>query len=239
MLEESMPGNRFCTVTPVLRACELDRPPVWEGHRSVTIAEPMDEGPRTSAPEPSGDRVAALRGAGVSEVDVRRLSRVALAVVAVVLVVLAVLLFVAGAHKNSQVTTLQNHGVPVTATVTGCLGQLGGSGSNAAGFTCRGRYHLAGREYDEVIPGNTAYPPGTHLRVVVAHTDPALVSTPHLLATEHPSAGVYVAPTVLLVVAVGLGLVLILGRRRRHPAPAGDPAPVSPPMSRSSSLARP
>src|ERR1700722_7778338 len=81
----------------------------------------------------SPDRpVTTLRGAGV-DVDPRRALQLVIAVCLVALTVVAVVLLLAGMKKNPQAVSLHNHGVPVPVTVSGCLGLLGGSGSNPAG----------------------------------------------------------------------------------------------------------
>jgi len=103
----------------------------------------------------SPDRpVTTLRGAGV-DVDPRRAVRLVLAVCLVAATVVAVLLLVAGVNKNTQATSLHDHGVPVSVTVSGCLGLLGGSGSNPAGYACKGSYAFNGHQYMRAIPGNS------------------------------------------------------------------------------------
>jgi len=162
--------------------------------------------------------VSTLRGAGV-QVDAARAAKVAIALVLVVLVVVAVVLLVAGYRKNAQITELRTHGVPVELTVTHCLGLMGGSGSNVAGYACSGTYSFGGRTYAEDVPDNALHLPGTKVRGVVVSTDPGLFSTPNTLANEHASASVYVAPIVLLLVAAGVvGRLVVRSRRRRTPA---------------------
>jgi hypothetical protein len=132
----------------------------------------------------------------------------------VALAVLVVVLYVAGFQKNAQITRLRRHGVPVEVTVSGCLGLMGGSGSNLAGYDCRGTFTIDGHRYNEAIPGNTFHRPGATLRAVTVPDDPALLSTVRALATEHPSQSVFILPTILLVVlAFGVGA---LDLRRRH-----------------------
>jgi hypothetical protein len=109
--------------------------------------------------------------------------------------------------------------VPVPFTVTSCLGLLGGSGSNAAGYACRGTFTLDGHRYDEPIPGNTDHPPGTVLRAVTVPGDPALVRTERDLAGEQTSAKVFVFPTVLLLVLFLLIGVLLFRRRQNERVP--------------------
>jgi hypothetical protein len=178
-----------------------------------------------SAEEPTTDeRVSALRGAGVAQFDRRRLVAVALVLLVVGLAVVSAGFYVGGAHKNAQVADLKDHGVPVELTVTGCLGLLGGSGSNVAGYACRGAYTLDGHRHVEQIPGNTLYPPGTRVRGVAVPGDPGLVSTARIVAGEQVSNGVYILPSVLAaldVVAVAGALVL---RRRTARTAASPPA---------------
>jgi hypothetical protein len=153
--------------------------------------------------------------AGSVDIDARRIGRAIGVLLLVALVVVAVVLAVAGAQKNNQINRLRSDGVPVTITVSSCLGLLGGSGSNAAGYTCRGTFTVAGHRYTESIPGtNTLYPPGTTIRAVRVPGDPALIAPDKVLATEHASGRVYLLPAVLLV-AAGLLVGLALYARKR------------------------
>jgi hypothetical protein len=161
------------------------------------------------------ERIGTLRGAGV-EADVRRVGRVVVGVCLVALAALVVVLFTAGADKNAQITRLRQHGVRVAVTVSGCLGLLGGSGSNAAGYACHGTFTLDGRRYSEAIPGNTFYRPRATVRAVTDPADPGLLSTAAMVATERPSLTVFILPgTLLALLALLAGVVL---RRRRQPS---------------------
>jgi hypothetical protein len=172
-----------------------------------------------------------LRGAGV-DVDIRRVGQVVIGICLVGVAVLGVILLVAGFHKNAQITSLRQSGVPVEIKVTGCMGLLGGSGSNAAGYDCRGTFTLDGQSYTENLPGNSLQVPGTTLRGISVPGDPALVSTPSVVAAEHPSWTVFVLPVILLVlVAAILGGLFIRRRRvrgttRADRIPAGSPSPA-------------
>jgi hypothetical protein len=159
-------------------------------------------------------RIGALRGASV-QFDPRRLVPIALTVLLATLAVLAVVFTVAGVHSNNQIDRLHHDGVPVTVTVTGCLGQLGGSGSNAAGYSCNGRYTLSGHVYTEPLPGSALHPPGSKIAAVAVPDDPALVSPVSVEGNQQSSAGVFVLPAVLGGLFVVLLAVLML-RRRRH-----------------------
>ena len=156
-----------------------------------------------------------LRGAGVVT-DVRRVGRIAVGLCLVGLAALTVVLFASGFDKNAQIARLHRDGVPVLVTSTGCTGLLGGSGSNPVGYACRGTFTVAGHRYDEPLPGNTLYPPGSTLRAVTVPDEPALVTPVRLAATEHTSATVFVLPTVLVVLLAAL-VGLALGHRR-HPS---------------------
>ena len=152
-----------------------------------------------------GKRVAALRGATV-DVDMHRAGQVVAGLCVLALATTGLVLLVAGVQKNAQITRLHQQGVAVEATVTRCIGLMGGSGSNAAGYECTATFTLNRHRYNDAIPGNTLFAPGTSLRAVVVPGDPALLSTPRALATEHSSWRVFILPAALLVL-----LVLFLG----------------------------
>lgn len=180
----------------------------------------------------SDHRVSSLRGAGVAQFDRRRLVRAAAAVLVVGLAAGSVALYVAGARKNAQITDLREHGVGVEITITGCLGLLGGSGSNDAGYACRGAFVLGGRRHVETIPGDTLYPPGTKVDAVAVPGDPGVVATAQAVAVERPSSSVYVLPSVLAALDVVLLAGLVLRWRResglarpRARRLAGQPVP--------------
>ncbi len=147
--------------------------------------------------------------------DIRRVGRVVAVLCLVALAGLAVALFAAGAHQNQQDNRLHRDGVTVDLRVSGCTGQLGGSGSNAAGYSCRGSFTLGGHRYDEAIPGSSFHTPGSTLRVVTVPGDPALVSPVGVLAGEHASWRVFLLPAGLLVVLLLLVGAIVLRRRRR------------------------
>jgi len=208
-----MQVGRFRTITAVLPAREQERP------RYEPISGKLHHYDRriVAGPTPGetgqSQRVGTLRGAGV-EVETRRVGQAFLVLVVVGLAVLVVILSLAGFRKNSQITRLQQHGVPVEVTVSSCLGLLGGSGSNPAGYACRGTFTIDGHRYADNIPGNVQRLPGTKVRAVTVRDDPGLLETAHTLADEHPSGTVYIVPTILLVVLALLLAAIAL--RRRH-----------------------
>ena len=132
------------------------------------------------------------------------------------LAVVSAVLFVAGADKNAQINELRDHGAWVGVTVSSCLGLLGGSGSNAAGDSCRGTYSFGGRRYEEAIPGNVRRTPGSSLAGIVASDDPQLLSTPARVRAEHASWHVFIAPSVLALLFVATVAVIALRWRLRR-----------------------
>ena len=159
------------------------------------------------------------------QIDGRRVARVLVGVVLVTLAVLVVVFTIVGVHQNQQDDRLHNDGVPVTFKVGGCLGLLGGSGSNAAGYSCRGSYTLDGHRYDERLPGNDFHRPGSTVPAIAVPGDPALVSPTTMVETEHSSAGVYVVPAILLVILLLLvGLLIVLRRRQQRNETGTEPA---------------
>ena len=157
-------------------------------------------------------RVGTLRGATVS-FNPRRLVQGALALALVTLTVTAIVLAVAGIHSNDQINRLQTQGQPVTVTVTGCLGLLGGSGSNDAGYSCNGTYQMAGHAHREPLPGSTFYRPGAKVPSVAVPGDPALVSSVAVVNAQQASNGVFIVPIVLGVILLALIAVLVLRNR--------------------------
>jgi hypothetical protein len=164
----------------------------------------------------SQEPVSTLRGPSVGQVNVRKIGQLLAGLGVVALVVLIIVFLLAGVHRNSQISNLQQHGVAVNMRVSGCLAQIGGSGSNVAGYSCQGTLSVHGHRYTEAIPGLTHYSTGQILRVIVAPSDPALLSQANALAGEHTSSSVFILPVVLFVVLVLLLAGLV--RKRRHGA---------------------
>jgi hypothetical protein len=199
----------------------------WPMTPSEQMAPEAPASRRRSAPpadvDASRDPIMTLRGAGV-EADSRRVGRLVVGAGLVALTVLAIVLLAAGVQKNAQISSLRGRGVVVDATVSGCLGLMGGSGSNAAGYDCRGSFALDGRRYNEALPGSSLHAPGATLRIVTVPGDPSLVATIRDVATERPSSRVFVLPAILFG---ALGLIvtaLVLKRRGSLTARPDSPA---------------
>ena len=182
------------------------------------------------AAEPAPDQpLTRLRGASV-DIDGGRAAEFVLGACLLAVAVAAVILLIAGVQKNNQIDSLRDHGVPVAVHVDKCVGLLGGSGSNGAGYACTGSYTVGRRHLQEAIPGNGLLAPGAVIRGVTVVDDPALLSTPAQLATEHASWNVYLAPAILFVVLIVLAALFVVRHRRR--AAGGAPAETAPMASR-------
>lgn len=174
--------------------------------RNETAAE-------NAASRTGSEPVSTLRGASAA-VDPRRAAQVAVGLVLAALAVVGIVFIVVGVNKNDQINELKGQGVHVTYVVSKCLGQLGGSGSNAVGYSCQGSYEVDGHRYDETLPGSSNYGPGTRVAAIAVPSDPTLLSTPAIVASEQSSWTVFILPIVLLGVFVVLLLVVVLRRRR-------------------------
>jgi hypothetical protein len=169
--------------------------------------------PAVAAPE---EPVSTLRGAS-ARVDGHTAAVVALGLVVTTLVVLVIVFVIVGVDKNRQINELRGQGVPVTFKVTSCQGLLGGSGSNAGGYACRGTYHLEGHSYDEPLPGTAFFAPGTTVHAVAVPSDPGLVSPVRIVQSEHASWRVYILPAILFAALVLIvGAIVLRRRTRRH-----------------------
>lgn len=135
------------------------------------------------------------------------------------LAVLGIVFIVVGINKNEQINELKDHGVPVTFVVSKCLGLLGGSGSNAAGYSCQGSYMVDGRRFTESLPGSSNHAAGARVKAISVRSDPTLLSTPAIVSSERASASVFLLPALLLVACALLALAVLARRRHRGPKP--------------------
>jgi hypothetical protein len=197
------------------------RPKLVVTNGKVTLGAPAH-----AVAEPDGDSTAhdpdraltTLRGASVA-VDPRRAAQVAVTLGMATLLILAVVFFVVGIHKNGQITSLERHGAAVSDTVTGCVGLLGGSGSNSAGYRCWGVFTIDGHRYTKDIPGTVLRPIGSKVPVLADTADPGLITTASELNGEHASDGVFIVPALLLVaflILAGLLAVRLRAAGRLH-----------------------
>jgi hypothetical protein len=128
--------------------------------------------------------------------------------------VIIVATFISATNDNARIDRLKSHGVSVAVTVTSCVGNIGGSGSNAAGYTCRGTYRVNDVRYEEIIGSKTTLSPaGTEVRAVADPNRPSTVELATAVARSTSSSSAYVVPSVLALVFVVLALALF--RRQR------------------------
>ena len=158
--------------------------------------------------------VTAHRG-GTVNVDPRRANQVVLGIVLTTVAVIGVVLLVAGIQNNGQINSLRNNGVPVTVTVGTCLGLMGGTGQNSAGYSCTGTYTLGGTLYRQAIPGIAFHAPGSAVPGIAVPDDPKLLTTPDQLARQHASWTAFIVPGLLLAFVGATVVLLIVGRRGR------------------------
>jgi hypothetical protein len=162
---------------------------------------------------PEHHDVSSLRGPAVQPIG-RRFWNVAGALVITVLAVIVVVSFISAMNDNARIARLRSHGIPVLVTVTDCVGNIGGSGSNAAGYTCRGTYHLDHVTYHEVIGSKTTLSTaGTTVRCVADPARPSTIELTSAVASSSTSRSTYVVPGLLTLLLVAL--VMLIYRRRR------------------------
>jgi len=129
-----------------------------------------------------------------------------------------VVAFVTAANDNARIERMKTHGIPVTVTVTGCTGNVGGSGSNSAGYTCRGRYVVRGVTYRELIGSlSTFAASGTTVHAVADPSKPSTVIVFSALEKTVASSGAYLRPGLLTGAWAAL-TVAYLRTVRRHRA---------------------
>jgi hypothetical protein len=156
-----------------------------------------------------------IRGAGGVTLDSRRVLVVVVGSCLALLAVVAVALGIAAIDQNARNTRLQQHGVTVDVSVTGCIGILSGTGVTVAGFDCRGTFTLAGHTYNDMIRGSTApLATGAIVKGVADPKNPSVLSTTQSVATAHPSWRALILPAILLVTAIGIAAWMMFRFRR-------------------------
>lgn len=166
---------------------------------------------------------ARLRGADVPSVS-QRWSKMLGAVVLVLLAAGVIVSYVTVVNDNARLSRLHSHGLVVNVRVQSCLGNLGGSGSNSASYTCRGSYVVGSTHYVEVINGLS------HLVAtgspVVGVVDPANthdVILRSVLRGEQSSRSRFLTPVLL---TLGWATLVLATRRRRRGAGRRSKSPV-------------
>jgi hypothetical protein len=165
--------------------------------------------------QPEEETESYIRGAGGVRVDGRRVAGYILGFGVLIFAVLTVVFTGIAVHHNSRATSLKQKGVPVQVTVTGCVGLASGTGITGTGFTCRGSYTLADRQYTEQIGGTAnLFTVGQKISGVAVRDEPSVLYTASSAQTMHSTWTVYVTPAALLVVLLGTE---VFRRRVRRP----------------------
>ena len=129
---------------------------------------------------------------------------------------ISVALFATAIGNTSRVSRVKNHGIETVASVTLCRGNLGGSGSTLASYTCSGRYVIGGNRYVSVIGGlGTFTQTGTIVPVIADPKDLAVIETVMVAKSGHVGVISYAVPAVLFVTSLGFGAMGIMMRQRR------------------------
>ena len=164
----------------------------------------------------SNERVAAMRGGDAVGVAPRAWVVVGALALLVVGALLAISV-ISAANDNARITRMKDHGIAVTAVVGSCVGNLGGSGSNAANYTCRGQYAVAGTAFDEVIGAMSTFAaPGSHVAAVADPSRPSTIELATAVATSTASWRAYVVPGLLGLAQLALlaGFVRLVRRTK-------------------------
>jgi hypothetical protein len=165
------------------------------------------------APDPRD--VASLRGAEAQRIG-GRFWFVVIVLASIVIAVFIAVSFVAAVNSNSRLERLKTGGIPVVVTVTNCTGNIGGSGSNAAGYTCYGKYRARGVRHHEIIGAKTTFSAaGTAVRAVADPKSPTSIELSSAVAASSPSDSAYLIPSILAVLFLCLALVIVRTRHAR------------------------
>ena len=156
-----------------------------------------------------------IRGAPAATIDPKRVGRVLAYLVVLALAGSAITLAVMASSTDSTASRLRHHGVPVQATVTGCVGISSGIGMGVEYYDCSGRYTLNGQSFVEVIHGSRAnLTTGSVVLALAVPGDPATLALPG--SVHSSSTGTWSAAIVLAVAAgIGAGWLAIVRIRRR------------------------
>jgi hypothetical protein len=95
-------------------------------------------------------------------------------------------------------------------TVTNCVGDIGGSGSNASGYTCHGTYRVAGRRYAQIIGSkSTLSPEGSKVKGIADPLRPSTIELASAVARSSSSNSVYVVPSAMALLFVALTYLFV------------------------------
>jgi hypothetical protein len=159
-------------------------------------------------------RVAPLRGAEAARIG-KRFWLVASALGLLVVAGVIAVSFVSTLNEHARIDRMKAHGIPVTVTITACEGNLGGSGSNVASYTCRGSYIIDGTSYNELIASMTTFAAtDTHVRAVADPSQHSSVALASAIKTSHTSPSAFIVLALLTLLLLALVALLIRAARR-------------------------
>jgi hypothetical protein len=184
---------------------------------------PSSELPPSPGPAP-GDRVASLRGAQAASLG-RRFWLRAATVGLVIFAVAIALSFASTLNDHSRLDRMKSHGIPISVTISNCVGNMGGSGSNVAGYVCRGTYALDGVKYNEIISSMTTFAsPGSRVHAIADPSQHGYVALASAITNASSSSAAFVV--LIILFAVLLLLATLLFRIARRPRPEDDVLPT-------------
>jgi hypothetical protein len=132
-----------------------------------------------------------------------------------VFAVAVVVSFLSASNDNARIERMRNHGIPVAVTVTNCFGNVGGSGSNGAGYTCHGRYAVSKVNFDETIGSMSSFSSsGAVVRGVVDPSQHSYVILASAIDKSAASNSAYVDPGLLAIALLALSCALLYFARR-------------------------
>jgi hypothetical protein len=167
---------------------------------------------------PTGGGGASLRGPAVASIG-RRFWLVVGVIALLTFAVAIVVSFLSASNDNARIERLKDHGIPVAIRVTNCYGNIGGSGSNGAGYTCHGRYRVDGVSFEETIGAMSVFSSsGTLVRGVADPLQHSSVVLASAVRRSVASASAYLDPGLLAVVLLALTWALRYYSRRAGPS---------------------
>jgi hypothetical protein len=182
---------------------------------------------------PQSSEVSSLRGPEAQRIG----GRFWFATGALLLTAFAVVIivsFISATNDNSRIDRLKTRGVSVVVTVTNCVGNIGGSGSNASGYTCHGSYRVKDVRYQEIIGSkSTLSTVGSKVQGIADPAHPSTIELASAVARSSSSPSGYVVPSVLALLFVALTLLFLrrLRSTRLRPPKSLEELPP-PPMPR-------
>jgi hypothetical protein len=169
-----------------------------------------------------GHRVASLRGAEAASLGRHFWVRAATIGLAFFAVAIA-LSFASTLNDHSRIDRMKAHGVPVSVAISNCVGNMGGSGSNVAGYVCRGTYTVDGKKYNEIISSMTTFAtPGSRVSAIADPSQHGYVALASAIQHSSSSSAAFVVLIILTVILMLLAALLFRLARRQSP---GENAP--------------